>query len=126
MCAVDLGVETLAAFGLEKAKEVIAAKFGQSVLAAILPYLSAMGWTVLAVEFISLLSNSAFKSILESAVSKNTGVVYYQVGVNNNTVTAWHLWDGSSGFGPYPSARIPSNPNAVYYGELRINLTSSY
>lgn len=122
---ITLAVETAAGAGIPKATEVLTKKYGAKIVSAVSPYLAAFTWAKTAVDFLSLVNSYLQKKVLEDAISKNKGLVYFEV----STASTWHLWDGSAGLGSYPTATIPNyldptlnNKQVTYYGQLAINL----
>lgn len=110
-------VDLAKAKGIEVAKEWIEARYTKVVASKLLKAFAAFAWLDAAYTVIDLMGDYATLSIMESAINKNTGLIYYSVTlkVGGATTSGWHNWDGKAGLGTYPNICIPTN-SCNFYG----------
>jgi hypothetical protein len=109
--AVKLGAETAVSAGIDKAKAVILAKYGATILAKAVPVLSAFSWAYTAYEFINIIGRYITLLTLEDAIASNTGLIYVDRSIVTNQI---YKWNGSTQFGSYPYAILDDDEVGGY------------
>lgn len=115
---VKYAVETAATYGIEKAKTKIKQKYGTKVAGYIIPYVSCFSWGYVAYDVLSEISEGNMIKRLNTAVKKNTGLIYVKQRTSAGNMSKYFYWNGSSKFGKYPTAYL--GPNTWQYGKVKI------
>lgn len=116
--AVTFGVEAAISYGIDVAKRKVAEKFGSSLAAKVIPFLSGVSWTYTAIDILSTMLTGYHLQMLATAAQSNKGLIYVEQR-NTGSANTWYYWDGSTHYGSYPAAIL--NPNNWQYGNVEIN-----